>query len=111
MLVSQGDDVLQHAVEDWSPIELNENNLNRKHLVIPRTTSVQFGEAILQTRAIIDCGVSGLSVADEEFARHHSLLMTRLQQPPGPYGPRSGGTGDHQRFEHGFDRGRASKQQ
>ena len=64
-----------------SPVELNENNLDGQHLVIPCTISVQFGEATVQTRALIDCGASGFSFVDEEFARHYSLPITPLQQP------------------------------
>ena len=64
-----------------SPIELNENNLNGQHLVIPCTISVQFGKATVQTRALIDCGASRFSFVDEEFARHHSLPIAPLQQP------------------------------
>ena len=64
-----------------SPIEFNENILDGQHLVIPCTISVQFGEATVQTRALIDCGASGFSFVDEGFARHHSLPMTPLQQP------------------------------
>ena len=64
-----------------SSVELNENNLDGQHLVILCTISVQFGEATVQTRALIYCGASGFSFVDEEFARHHFLPIAPLQQP------------------------------
>ena len=60
-------------------IELNENSLDGKHLVVK--SSVAFGDSVVSTHSLIDCGASGFSFVDEEFARHHSLPLTPLKKP------------------------------
>src|SRR5258706_1172598 len=62
-----------------SDVELNENSLDGKHLVVK--SSVAFGDSVVSTHSLIDCGASGFSFVDEEFARQHSLPLTPLSKP------------------------------
>ena len=50
-------------------VELTEDQLDGKHIVI--SCSLSFGDIRIQTHALIDCGATGYTFEDEEFARQH----------------------------------------
>jgi len=50
-----------------------------KHLVV--LCNISFGNRIVATHALIDCGATGIAFVDEDFARHHQLPLTPLQYP------------------------------
>ena len=56
-----------------------EIELDGQHIVIACTLS--FGDAHIQTRALIDCGASGFSFVDDEFTRRHRIPLTLLPEP------------------------------
>ena len=50
-----------------------------KHLVI--LCNLFFGDKTIATHALIDCGATGVSFVDENFACHHQLPLTALKYP------------------------------
>ena len=50
-----------------------------KHLVV--LCNLSFGDKTIASHALIDCGATGISFVDEDFARHHQLPLTPLKQP------------------------------
>ena len=60
-------------------VKLDENSLDGRHLVV--TCSISFGDSVIQTYALIDCGATGFCFVDESFVRHHSLPRIPLNKP------------------------------
>ena len=50
-----------------------------KHLVV--ICKISFGNRTVATHALIDCGATGITFIDKDFARHHQLPLTPLQYP------------------------------
>lgn len=50
-----------------------------KHLVV--SCSLNVNDEIIRTHALIDCGATGISFVDEDFARHHQLPLRLLKKP------------------------------
>jgi len=50
-----------------------------RHLVV--LCNLSFGNETIATHALIDCGATGITFVDEDFARHHKIPLTPLQYP------------------------------
>jgi len=48
-----------------------------KHLVV--SCNLSFGDKTIATHALIDCGATGISFVDENFARHHQIPLQALK--------------------------------
>jgi len=48
-----------------------------KHIVLSCTLS--FGDKTIATHALIDCGATGISFVDENFASHHQIPLQALK--------------------------------
>jgi len=53
--------------------------MDGKHLVI--LCDLSFSDKTVATHALIDCGATGVSFVDENFACHHQLPLTALKYP------------------------------
>ena len=58
-------------------MEVDESQLDGNHFVVP----CSLGDSPVQTPALIDCGATGYSFVDEDFARRHHLPLTLLRKP------------------------------
>ena len=61
---------------------LDESQLDGSHLVFP--CSLTFGDSRAKTHrvdALVDCGATGFSFVDEDFAHRHHLPISPLQEP------------------------------
>ena len=50
-----------------------------KHFVV--SCSLTIGNKIIHTHALIDCGATGISFVDKDFAHHHQLPLKTLKTP------------------------------
>jgi hypothetical protein len=50
-----------------------------KHLVI--TCSLTIRDQVIQTHTLIDCGATGISFMDQDFAHHHKVPLQELKEP------------------------------
>ena len=58
-------------------MEVDESQLDGNHFVVP----CSLGDSPAQTPALIDCGATGYSFVDEDFACRHHLPLTPLRKP------------------------------
>jgi hypothetical protein len=59
-------------------VELLEGSMEGKHLVITCTLTVNNQE--IPTHALIDCGATGISFLDQDFACHHQIPLQELKE-------------------------------
>ena len=62
---------LEVSAVSLTEIELTEDQLDGKHIVI--SCSLSFGDILVQTHALIDCGATGYAFVDEKFARQYQI--------------------------------------
>ena len=62
---------LEVSAFSLTEVELTEDQLDGKHIVI--SYSLSFSDIRVQTHALIDCGATGYSIVDKEFARRYQL--------------------------------------
>ena len=60
-------------------VELTEDQLDGKHIVV--SYSLSFGDIRVHTYTLIDCGATGYSFIDEDFARQHRITKFQLKKP------------------------------
>ena len=58
-------------------MEVDESQLDGNHFVVP----CSLGDSPAQTPALIDCGATGYSFVDEDFACCHHVPLTLLCKP------------------------------
>ena len=58
---------------------LEEDRIDENHIVI----SVELNDevSLLPTHVLVDCGTTGYTFVDKEFARDHNLPLFKLKQP------------------------------
>jgi hypothetical protein len=61
-----------------SKVEVLERSMERKHLVITCTLTVNSQE--IPTHALIDCEATCIAFMDQDFARHHQIPLEELKQ-------------------------------
>jgi len=58
-------------------VEVLEGSMERKHLVITCTLTVNNQE--ISTHGLMDCGATGIAFMDQDFARHHHMQLVELK--------------------------------
>lgn len=58
---------------------LDESQLDGSHFVVP--CSLSSSDLLVQISALVDCGATGFSFVDEDFARRHHLPLSALREP------------------------------
>jgi hypothetical protein len=61
-----------------SRVEVLEGSMEGKHLVITSTLTVNNQE--IPTHALIDCGATGITFMDQDFACHHQITLQKLKE-------------------------------
>jgi hypothetical protein len=61
-----------------SKVVVLEGSMGGKHLLI--TCSSTRNNQEIPTHALIDCGATGISFMDQDFARHHQIPLQRLKE-------------------------------
>ena len=69
---------LEVSVVSLSEVELTEDQLDGKHIVI--SCSLSFGNINVQTHGLIDCGATGYAFRDEGFALQYQILRFQLKK-------------------------------
>jgi len=59
-------------------VEVLEGTMGEKHSVITCTLTVNNKE--IPTHALIDCGATGIACMDQDFDRHHQILIQELKE-------------------------------
>lgn len=60
-------------------VVVEEMSMEGKHLVVSCTLT--FSDKNIRMHALIDCGATGISFVDEDFAHHHQIPFQPLQKP------------------------------
>ena len=58
---------------------IKEESLDGEHLIV--TCNLSTSEDKIPTHSLLDCGATGLSFVDENFASHHHLPLQPLKEP------------------------------
>jgi predicted aspartyl protease len=64
------------AVKD---VAIEEGSIDGKHLIVTCTLSLNSKE--IPTHTLIDCGATGYTFIDQDFANHHELPLCPLKIP------------------------------
>ena len=59
--------------------DVKEESLDENHIVI--STQIQDESSLISTHALVDCGVTGFTFIDEEFAHDHNFPLFKLKKP------------------------------
>ena len=70
---------LEISVVSLTEVELTEDQLDGKHIVI--SCLLSFGDIRVQTYALIDCGATGYTFVDEEFTRQYQIPQFQHKKP------------------------------
>jgi hypothetical protein len=61
-----------------SKVKIAEESMERKHFIIICSLTIE--DQVIPTHALIDCGATGISFMDQDFAHYHQVLLRELNE-------------------------------